>query len=565
MPSLGARSLPKSWVRRPFSSHGIIQSGIQVGRCFCGKSTTRHSLPNARRRVYVDGCSCQVHRCGSGARWRRRGYPVFTRSGRRRVQGLPRRQSPGPRRPHGPARQDLPHQRLLDVHAGAQAGRGRPTPQHRDHHQLRARPGSRAKPGNFKATIRHHARFVDPEQCTSCGECEPACPVTVNDQYNEDLGQRKAIYKLYPQAIPNTYVVDKKGYAPCKTACPVETSAQGYVALIAEGRFEDAYRVAAEPNPFPSVCGRICAHPCETACTRGDSRRADLHRQPQALRLRRGRSDRAAREAARHPRREGRHHRRRAQPASPAPATLPSTATPPRSSRRCRSPAACSASASPTTACRTTSCSARSTRIVALGVDLRLNQRAGADFTVDGLLEDGYKAVFLATGLQASAPAPVKGDDLDGCLKAVEFLRELNLGAPMPVGDRVVVIGGGDVAFDAGPRRLAPHLDQRQGARGHHRLPAHARRDAGLDRGDRGGHRRAAPHRVPRRPGRDPRQGRQGERHQAPAHAGSASPTSRAAAVPSRSPTPTSQIACDTVVFAIGQAIVEDFAKDLEA
>src|SRR5450759_1999428 len=67
------------------------------------------------------------------------------------------------------------------------------------------------------------------------------------------VAERKASYKLYPQAIPSTYVVDKKGYAPCKSNCPVETSAQGYIALIAEGRFEDAYRVAAEPNPFPSV------------------------------------------------------------------------------------------------------------------------------------------------------------------------------------------------------------------------------------------------------------------------------------------------------------------------
>ena len=64
-------------------------------------------------------------------------------------------------------------------------------------------------------------------------------------------------------------MVDKKGYAPCKSNCPVETSAQGYIALIAEGRFADAYRIAAEPNPFQSVCGRICAHPCEAACTRG--------------------------------------------------------------------------------------------------------------------------------------------------------------------------------------------------------------------------------------------------------------------------------------------------------
>src|SRR5690606_12943738 len=63
--------------------------------------------------------------------------------------------------------------------------------------------------------------------------------------------------------------VEKKGWSPCKSACAVHTSAQGYVALVAAGRYDDAYRVASEPNPFTSVCGRICTHLCEAACARG--------------------------------------------------------------------------------------------------------------------------------------------------------------------------------------------------------------------------------------------------------------------------------------------------------
>ena len=56
---------------------------------------------------------------------------------------------------------------------------------------------------------------------------------------------------------------------PCRAACPVHTDAGGYVTAIAEGRFADAYRIAREPNPFPSICGRVCAAPCETSCRRG--------------------------------------------------------------------------------------------------------------------------------------------------------------------------------------------------------------------------------------------------------------------------------------------------------
>ena len=126
------------------------------------------------------------------------------------------------------------------------------------------------EPGGFKARILHHARYVDPDKCTSCGECVPVCPVKVVDSFNEGQGERTAIYKLYPQAIPNTYAVTKKGQAPCKRACAVATSAQGYVALIGEERFAEAYTVASEPNPFPAVCGRICTHKCETDCTRGE-------------------------------------------------------------------------------------------------------------------------------------------------------------------------------------------------------------------------------------------------------------------------------------------------------
>ena len=316
------------------------------------------------------------------------------------------------------------------------------------------------EPGNFAATVYHHARFVDPDKCTSCGECVPVCPITVKDQYNEDLGERKAIYKLYPQAIPNTYVVDKKGYAPCKSTCPVETSAQGYIALIAEGRFADAYRVASEPNPFPSVCGRICAHPCETACTRGS---VD---EPLAIAgLKRFVCDVAGPQEL--------------------PETLPVTYDE-KVAIIGGGPAGLSCARDlaqlgyATTVFEALPVAGGMLRvgipdhrmppdvlqkeidqICALGVDLRLNQRCGADFTVDGLLGDGYQAVFLAPGLHTSAPSPVKGDDLDGCLPAVEFLRDLNLGNPPVVGDRVVVIGGGDVAFDAA--RAASRLTSRSG------------------------------------------------------------------------------------------------------
>ena len=83
------------------------------------------------------------------------------------------------------------------------------------------------------------------------------------------MAEQRAAYKLYPQAVPNAYAIEKRGIAPCRDACPAGQRAQGYIALIREGRYEDALRVIKEDNPFPGICGRICNHRCEDACNRG--------------------------------------------------------------------------------------------------------------------------------------------------------------------------------------------------------------------------------------------------------------------------------------------------------
>src|SRR5512139_2729084 len=127
------------------------------------------------------------------------------------------------------------------------------------------------EPGNFTVTLRRHARFVDTAKCTGCGDCATACPIIRPDEFNALLSNRKAIYKRYPQAIPNAFAIEKRGEAPCRNACPIEQRAMGYIALIREKRFADAYRTIKEDKPFPSVCGRVCNHKCEEACTRGEN------------------------------------------------------------------------------------------------------------------------------------------------------------------------------------------------------------------------------------------------------------------------------------------------------
>ena len=130
--------------------------------------------------------------------------------------------------------------------------------------------GLEGEPGHFKARIRQEPRYIDTSKCTSCGECTKVCPIEVPNEYDQGLSTRKAIYKKYAQAIPGAYAISKRGTAPCKATCPAHVSIQGYIALINEEKYEEALKLFKQDHPFPGICGRVCHHPCEGVCTRGD-------------------------------------------------------------------------------------------------------------------------------------------------------------------------------------------------------------------------------------------------------------------------------------------------------
>ena len=88
------------------------------------------------------------------------------------------------------------------------------------------------------------------------------------NKFNEDLDECKAIYRLYPQAIPSAFSVKKMDRAPCVRACPANLSAQGYVQLIKAKKYPEALALIMDRLPLPGTIGRICPHPCETDCRR---------------------------------------------------------------------------------------------------------------------------------------------------------------------------------------------------------------------------------------------------------------------------------------------------------
>lgn len=240
---------------------------------------------------------------------------------------------------------------------------------------------------------------------------------------------------------------------PCMMACPAGTNAGRYVSLIAEGRFEEAYRYAREPNPMASVCGRVCAHPCETACRRG---KID---QPISIRaLKRFLTERYGPES-RHPV-EMRKPSRALQPHKVAvvgsgpvglsaahdlalmgyPVTIFEAAPVAGGMLRL---------GIPEYRLPRSVVDAQIREILELGnVQIRLNTAAGRDFTIAGLKDQGFDAVVIGVGAQRSRDLSIPGVDLDGVHKGVEFLLNVNLGYQFPIGRKVVVIGGGNVAMD---------------------------------------------------------------------------------------------------------------------
>jgi NADPH-dependent glutamate synthase beta subunit-like oxidoreductase/NAD-dependent dihydropyrimidine dehydrogenase PreA subunit len=240
---------------------------------------------------------------------------------------------------------------------------------------------------------------------------------------------------------------------PCMMACPAHTNAGRYVELIAEGRFEEAYRYAREPNPLASICGRVCAHPCETACRRGEIDK------PIAIRaLKRFLTEQYG-------------------PESRNPINVNAGRQQPKLNYRVAivgaGPVGLAAAHDlalmgyavtiydasqvaggmlylglPEYRLPRDVVEAQVREILATGdITLKLNQAAGREFSIADLRSQ-YDAVLIAVGAHRSRDLTIPGVNLDGVYKGIDFLLNVNLGYRFTIGKKVLVIGGGNVAMD---------------------------------------------------------------------------------------------------------------------
>ena len=252
----------------------------------------------------------------------------------------------------------------------------------------------------------------------------------------------------------------------CQTGCPVDTDSRGYVKAIAAGDYEKAYWIARIPNPFASICGRICAAPCELAC-----RRKDIDAAISIRALKRFVTEQYGVEV--YPDKTGvtKSFRERFSEQGSGIMGIAAESTKPVSivgagpaGLSCahdlalmgyrpvvyemeKIPGGMAVMGIPAYRLPREVLKAEIGAIEALGAEIRLGVEVGKDVNIDGLMEESA-AVLIAAGLRKSVILPMEGSDLNGVLGGVDFLRMINTGQEVQAGPRVVVIGGGNVAYD---------------------------------------------------------------------------------------------------------------------
>ena len=312
---------------------------------------------------------------------------------------------------------------------------------------------------------------VDKENCVACGKCVEVCPAGA-----AKLGQ-KLCTKNGPVEYPkhelpddNHWGPDKwdedyrdnnmkncydSGTAPCKTACPAHIAVQGYIKMAAEGRYLDALKLIKQDNPFPAVCGSICNRRCEDACTRGtidspvaideikrfiaeQELKAETHYVPARRTYRASTEDYAEHIAV-----------IGAGPAGMSCAYyLANMGYPVTVFEKSPVPGGMLTLGIPNFRLEKDVVNAEIEVLREMGVEFKCGVEVGKDVTLDELRTQGYKGFFLGIGAQKSSALRIPGEELEGVFGGVEFMREVNLGSKPAIGDKVAVIGGGNVAMD---------------------------------------------------------------------------------------------------------------------
>ncbi len=331
--------------------------------------------------------------------------------------------------------------------------------------------------GHFSVKVLKTPRYIDETKCSGCGDCAEACPVSLSSEFDQGLTTRKAVHKRYPQAIPSTFSISKAGTPPCRNTCPAGCNGQGYAALTAQGKYIEALDLIKQRIPLPATLGRICHHPCEAKCNRGE---VDA---PVALApLKRFLADKVRQDnipsTVPKPEIDGSKPKVAVIGAGPSGLTcaadLAKLGYPVTVFEAGAAPGGQLHSAIPKYRLPKDILAAEIKDIIDSGIELRLNTNVGKDIGIEDIKKQ-YKATYVAIGAQKSRSLPIPGIDLPGVWLALDLLRAVNAGKQVTLGQRVVVVGGGNVAMDVArtARRLGAQTVQLCCLESRPEMPAH--------------------------------------------------------------------------------------------
>jgi|Deesub1362A_J573_1020465.scaffolds.fasta_scaffold00150_73 putative selenate reductase YgfK subunit len=240
-------------------------------------------------------------------------------------------------------------------------------------------------------------------------------------------------------------------YPPCRKACPAHINIQAYIALISQGKLKEALEIIRKDIPLPAVCGRVCFSPCEDACTRKDIDEAlsirALKRLVADYELKDGKYEK--------PKPAPRKYKEKIAIIGSGPAGIAAAyelvriGYPVTIFEKSSKAGGMLRECIPSYRLPKDVLDAELQYIMDLGVEIKTNSALGKDFTIESLSDAGYKAIFIATGAPKSLNLNCEGENLHGVLHSIEFLKKVNAGEKIELGEKVAVIGGGNVAIDS--------------------------------------------------------------------------------------------------------------------